>query len=104
VAARKNAVIWDVTPCDFVRTDVSEERVASIIRVTRIGELGTTLVVTSDRTTLRRNTVLYTTLIFPGSVFRLLVAANVSSSPILVTMMMEGLSSVDVQPISKRLY
>jgi demethoxyubiquinone hydroxylase (CLK1/Coq7/Cat5 family) len=25
----------------LVRTDVSEERVASIIRVTRIGELGT---------------------------------------------------------------
>jgi hypothetical protein len=27
----------------LVRTDVSEERSASIIRVTRIGELGTTL-------------------------------------------------------------
>jgi hypothetical protein len=27
----------------LVRTDVSEERIASIIRVTRIGELGTTL-------------------------------------------------------------
>jgi hypothetical protein len=26
---------------DLVRTDVSEERTASIIRVTRIGELGT---------------------------------------------------------------
>jgi hypothetical protein len=33
----------------LVRTDVSEERSASIIRVTRIGELGTTLVVTSNR-------------------------------------------------------
>jgi hypothetical protein len=31
----------------LVRTDVAEERVASIIRVTRIGELGTTLAVTS---------------------------------------------------------
>jgi hypothetical protein len=38
----------------FVRTDVSEERSYSIIRVTRIGELGT-LVVTSNRRTLRRN-------------------------------------------------
>jgi hypothetical protein len=28
-----------------VRTDVSEERIASIIRVTRIGELGTTVAV-----------------------------------------------------------
>jgi hypothetical protein len=32
----------------LVRTDVSEERSASIIRVTRIGELGTTLAVTSN--------------------------------------------------------
>jgi hypothetical protein len=39
-----------------VRTDVSEERSASFIRVTRIGELGTTLAVTSNRRTLRRNT------------------------------------------------
>jgi hypothetical protein len=31
----------------LVRTDVSEERSASSIRVTRIGELGTTLAVTS---------------------------------------------------------
>jgi hypothetical protein len=34
---------------DLVRTDVSEERSASFIRVTRVGELGTTLVVTSNR-------------------------------------------------------
>jgi hypothetical protein len=45
----------------LVRTDVSEELNASIIRVTRIGELGTTLAVTSNRRTL-------------GSVRRLLVA------------------------------
>jgi hypothetical protein len=32
----------------LVRTDVSEERSASFVRVTRIGELGTTLVVTSS--------------------------------------------------------
>jgi hypothetical protein len=42
----------------LVRTDVSEERSASIIRVTRIGVLGTTLAVTTHRGTLRRNTVL----------------------------------------------
>jgi hypothetical protein len=35
----------------LVRTDVSKEYVASIIRVTRIGELGTTLAVTSNRRT-----------------------------------------------------
>jgi hypothetical protein len=37
---------------DLVRTDVSEERTASIIRVTRISELGT-IAVTSNRRTLR---------------------------------------------------
>jgi hypothetical protein len=45
----KNGVFWDVTPCAFVRTDVSEEPSASFIRVTRIGELGTTLAATSNR-------------------------------------------------------
>jgi hypothetical protein len=38
------------------RTDVSEELSASFIRVTGIGELGTTLAVTNNRPTLRRNT------------------------------------------------
>jgi hypothetical protein len=33
----------------LVRTDVSEERSASIIRVTRMGELGTTLAVINNR-------------------------------------------------------
>jgi hypothetical protein len=36
----------------LVRTDVSEELSAGFIRVTRIGELGTTLGVTSNRRTL----------------------------------------------------
>jgi hypothetical protein len=39
----------------LVRTDVSEDLSTSIIRVTRIGELGT-LAVTGNRRTLRRNT------------------------------------------------
>jgi hypothetical protein len=42
----------------LVRTDVSEERSASFIRVTRIGELGTTLAVTSNQRKLRRNTMM----------------------------------------------
>jgi hypothetical protein len=37
----------------LVRTDVSEERSASIIRVTRFGELGTTSAETTTRRTLR---------------------------------------------------
>jgi hypothetical protein len=41
----------------LVRTDVSEDHVASIIRVTRIGGLGKTLAVTSNRSTLRKNTL-----------------------------------------------
>jgi hypothetical protein len=52
----------------LVRIDVSEERIASIIRVTRIGELGTTLALSSKRNNLRRN---YTVL-----VLRLLVTAT----------------------------
>jgi hypothetical protein len=36
----------------LVRTDVSEEPSASFIRVTRIGELGTTLAAASNRRTL----------------------------------------------------
>jgi hypothetical protein len=42
----------------LLRTDVSEELSAAFIRVTIIGELGTTLAVTSNRRTLRRNTVM----------------------------------------------
>jgi hypothetical protein len=37
----------------LVRTDVSEEPNACFIRVTRIGEIGTTLAVTSNRRMLR---------------------------------------------------
>jgi hypothetical protein len=40
----------------LVRTNVSEDLSASFIRLTRIGELGTTLAVTSNRRMLRRNT------------------------------------------------
>jgi hypothetical protein len=40
----------------LVLTEVSEEFSASFIRMTRIDELGTTLAVTSNRRTLRRNT------------------------------------------------
>jgi hypothetical protein len=41
----------------LVRTDVSEKCTAFIIRETKIGQLGTELEVTSNRSTLRRNTV-----------------------------------------------
>jgi hypothetical protein len=69
----------------LVRTDVSEELSASFISVTRIGELGTTLAVTSNRCMLRR----------------LLVTANVSSSPTLVTLMKEALSSSETSALTR---
>jgi hypothetical protein len=53
VTMKKDA-FWDVTPCGSCKNRVSEEFSASFIRVTRIGELGTTLAVTSNRNTLRR--------------------------------------------------
>jgi hypothetical protein len=64
----------------LVRTDVSEERRTSIIRVTRIGELGM-LTITSN-----------SHIAFLHSVRWLLVTANVvPSSQILVTLVMGAL-------------
>jgi hypothetical protein len=66
----------------LVRTDVSEELSTSIIRVTRIGELGIMLAITS--------------------VHRLLVTANiVLSSPILVTLMMKARSSSKMSVLTR---
>jgi hypothetical protein len=73
----------------LVRTDVSEELSVSFIRVTRIGELGTMLAVTNY-------------LVFPGSMHRLLVTASiVPSSPILVTLMKETLSSSETSVLTR---
>jgi hypothetical protein len=75
----------------LVRTDVSKERIASIIRVTRIAELGTTIAVPSSRS-----------IIFLPSVFRLLVTANVvPRSPILVTLMMEEIHSYETSVLTR---
>jgi hypothetical protein len=69
----------------LVRTDVSEDLGASFIRVTIIGELGTTLAVTSNR-----------------SVRRLLVTASVvPSSPIIVTLMKEALRSSETSVLTR---
>jgi hypothetical protein len=81
----------------LIRKYVSGELSASFIRVTRIGELGTTLAVTSNRRTLRRYQVYQEIpihLVFLRSVRRLLVRASVvPSSPLLVTLIKEALSS-----------
>jgi hypothetical protein len=76
----------------LVRTDVLQELSASFIRVTRIGELGTTLAVTSNRRTLA----------FFRSLCRLLVTDSVvPSSPILVTLMKEALSSSQTSVLTR---
>jgi hypothetical protein len=59
----------------LVGTDVSEELSAYIIRTTRIGELGKTLVVTMDNV--------------------------VPSSPITVTLMLKGLSSSETSVLAR---
>jgi hypothetical protein len=74
----------------LVRTVVSEELSVSFMRVTRIGELETTLAVTSNRRTLQRNTL-----------HRLLVRANVPSSPILITLMKEALRSSEMSVLTR---
>jgi hypothetical protein len=66
----------------LIRTDVSEELSASVFRVSRIGELGTMLAVTSNR--------------------RTLVTANVVlSSPIIVTLMKDALSSSETSVLTR---
>jgi hypothetical protein len=46
----KNVVLWEVSRVTLIRSDVSEESIASIIKVTRIDELWT-LASTSNRNT-----------------------------------------------------
>jgi hypothetical protein len=65
----------------LVRTDVLEELSASIIRVTRIGELGT--------------------LAITGMCWLLVMANVVPSSPILVVSMMEALSSSETSVLTR---
>jgi hypothetical protein len=85
---------------DLVRTHVSEERIASIIRVI-ICELRS-LAVTSNRNTLLRNTMHSIDIVILRSVLRLLVTANVvSSSPSLVTLMMEAIRSSGTSCITR---
>jgi hypothetical protein len=70
-----------------VKTNVSEGCIASINRVTRIGELGTTLAVINNRNTLRRNTV-HTANVVP-------------SSPILATLMIEAIRAFETSVLTK---
>jgi hypothetical protein len=69
----------------LVRTDVSKELSASIVRVTRIGEVGTMLAVTRNRSLL----------------LLLLVTANGCISLILVTLMMKALSFSETSVLTR---
>jgi hypothetical protein len=70
----------------LVTNNVSEELSASFIRVTRIGEAGTTLAVTSNRRSVRQ---------------LLVTASVVPSSPILATLMKEALSSSETSVLTR---
>jgi hypothetical protein len=83
-----------------VRTDVSKECIASIIRV-RIGKLGM-LAVTNIRSRLQINTIyFYVYYTFLRSMLRLLVTANVPSSPILVNLMMDAILSSEMSVLTR---
>jgi hypothetical protein len=79
----KNAVCWDVTSCGSCRK-------LRFIRVTRIGPLGTTLAITSNRSTLRRK----------NSLLRLLVTSKVPDCRI-VNLMMEAVLRSEMSVLSK---
>jgi hypothetical protein len=85
----KNTVFWKWRLVSLPRIDISEKIIASIIRVERIRELGTTLAVTSNWSTLRWNTTY-------------LVTANiVPSSRILSTLMTEGMLTIETLFLSR---
>jgi hypothetical protein len=70
----------------LLRADVSEELSATFIKVTRIGELGKTLAVNSNRRSVR---------------WLLVTASVVPSSPIVVTLMKEALSSLETSVLTR---
>jgi hypothetical protein len=77
----------------LVRTDVSEELITSIIRVTRIDELLTTLTVTNNPSKIRT---------FLHCLLRLLVISNVvPASPILIRVMMGAIISSETSVLTR---
>jgi hypothetical protein len=84
----KNAIFWDVTLCDYCKNRVYEEPSASIIRVTRIGELGPTLAITSS-------------LNISLQLLRVVTANVVHSSTILVTLIMDALGYSETSVLTR---
>jgi hypothetical protein len=71
----------------LVRTDVLEKRISSIIRATRLAELGTTSAMTSNRSTLSASV--------------LVSAKIVPSSPVLVTLILEVIGSSETSVLTQ---
>jgi hypothetical protein len=85
----------------LVRTDVSEEPGASFIRVTKIGALGSSETSVLTRATRRNNpedTILHS---HRRENLKSYTASVVPSSPILVTLMKEALSSYDTSVLTR---
>jgi hypothetical protein len=86
----KNGVFWDVSPCGSCKNRRFGEFSASFIRVTRMGDLGTTQAATSNPIALLH------------SVRGLLVTASVVPRlPILVTLMNQVLSSSETSVLTR---
>jgi hypothetical protein len=83
-------------PVTLARTDVSEERIASIIRVTRVGETGTTLAVTVivvPSSTILANLLMEVISTFETSVLTRAAQHNIPESGILHSHPLENLKS-----------
>jgi hypothetical protein len=83
---------WILHRVALVRAEVAEERIDSSIRMARIGELRTTLAVTSKRSTL----------VFLRRMLRLLITVNVvPSSTVFVTLMMGAICSSENSVVTR---
>jgi hypothetical protein len=92
----KNDVFWDVTACGSCKNRRFGETYRLRPQGDKNGELGKTLMVTSNRRTLR------THLVFLRSVRRLLVTASVfHSSPIFDTLKKEMLRSSETSVLTR---
>jgi hypothetical protein len=67
-------IFWDATPCGSYKNGVSEERSASIIRVTGIGEIVTAVTITSNRSTQRPHGIT-----FQKTAFFIVIAVKTSN-------------------------
>jgi hypothetical protein len=90
----KKGVFWDVKPCGSCKSRRFGGTSRLLHQIDKMGELGATLAVTSNRRMLR--------MVFLRSDRRLIVTASVvPSSPILVTLMKEELSSSETSVLTR---